>query len=197
MFGPRLVGANGIELRVPTLDDGKQMVAWMREPEPTRFWGGRIGDYRDEEIESRHRKNADDPSSVNWTIAYQGESIGMTGLFDIDWIARDCESGIFIGRHDLYGRGIASEAIRLRTAFAWRELGLHRVHNWISFRNRGSRRANEKAGYRQMGLMKRWFFRSGQWYDDWLGEVFPPADGGDTFVPPSTGGQRRKESSVE
>lgn len=188
MFGPRLVGANGIELRVPTLDDAKQLVAWMREPEPTRFWGGRIGDFRDEEIESRHRKNADDPSNVNWTIAYQGETIGMTGLFDIDWVARDCESGIFIGRHDLYGRGIASEVIRLRTDFAWRELGLRRVHNWISFRNRGSRRANEKAGYRQMGLMKRWFFRSGQWYDDWLGEVFPEPGSGDTFVPPSTRG---------
>jgi RimJ/RimL family protein N-acetyltransferase len=188
MFGPRLEGANGVALRVPTLDDAKQMIAWMREPEPTRFCGGRNGDFRDEEIEERHRKNADDPNSVNWTIAYAGETVGMTGLFDIDWIARDCESGIFIGRSDLYGRGIASEAIRLRTDFAWREMGLHRVHNWISFRNRGSRRANEKAGYRQMGLMKRWFFRSGQWYDDWLGEVFPPANPGDTFVPPSKGG---------
>ncbi len=188
MFGPRLEGANGISLRVPTLGDAKQLVAWMREPEPTRFWGGRIGDFRDEEIEERHKRNADDPNSVNWTIAYGDETVGMTGLFDIDWIARDCESGIFIGRHDLYGRGIASEAIRLRTDFAWREMGLHRVHNWISFRNRGSRRANEKAGYRRMGLMRRWFFRSGQWYDDWLGEVFPPADTSDTFVPPSKGG---------
>ena len=73
MLGPRLEGANGIVLRVPTLDDQKQMIAWMREPEPTRFWGGRIGDFRDEEIEERFRKNADDPTNVNWTIAYGGE----------------------------------------------------------------------------------------------------------------------------
>jgi RimJ/RimL family protein N-acetyltransferase len=188
VFGPRLEGANGIVLRPPTLDDAKQFARWFMEPEATRFWGGRIGDFRDEEIEERHKRNADDPNGMNWAIAYNGETVGFTGLFDIDWVARDCESGIFIGRGDLYGRGIASEAVRLRTAFAWSEMRLHRVHNWISVRNRGSRRANEKAGYRQMGLMKRWFFRSGQWHDDWLGEVFPPEDPAGTLVPPSKGG---------
>ena len=87
---------------------------------------------------------------------------------------RDAESGIFIGRHDLYGKGIASEAIRLRTAYAWSELRLRRVHNWIGLRNRGSRRANEKAGYRQMGRYPRSWFRSGQWHEEWLGEIFAP-----------------------
>jgi RimJ/RimL family protein N-acetyltransferase len=188
MFGPVLIGAGGVSLRTPTLADTKQMALAMLEPETSRFWGGRMMDVRDEQFEERHKKNGDDPDSVNWTIAYENESVGFTGLFDIDWIARDCESGIFIARSDLYGRGIASEAVRLRTEFAWREMNMHRVHNWISLLNRGSRRANEKAGYRQMGLMRRYAFRSGQWYDDWQGEVFPPESPADTFVPPSKGG---------
>jgi RimJ/RimL family protein N-acetyltransferase len=188
MFGPVLNGANGVSLRTPTLDDRKLVSRWMLEPEASRFWGGRMMDLRDEAFEERHTKDADDPRSVNWSIAYEQETVGFTGLFDIDWIARDCESGIFIGRSDLYGRGIASEAIRLRTEFAWREMNLHRVHNWVSLRNRGSRRANEKAGYTQMGLMPHYGFRSGQWYDDWLGEVFPPAGSAGIFVPPSKGG---------
>jgi RimJ/RimL family protein N-acetyltransferase len=188
MFGPVLVGANGVSLKIPTLEDTKINLRSMLEPETSRFWGGRMMDFRDEEFEERHKKNADDPNSVGWTIAYNGDTVGFTGLFDIDWIARDCESGIFIGRSDLYGRGIASEAVRLRTEFAWREMNLHRVHNWISVRNRGSRRANEKAGYRQMGLMRQYGFRSGQWYDDWLGEVFPPDRSAGIFVPPSKGG---------
>ena len=188
MLGPRIEGNGGIALRPLTLDDRKLMVRAMQEPETSRFWGDRVGDYRDEAVAERYKKDAEDPTSVNWTIAYQGETVGMTGLFDIDWVARDAESGIFIGRSDLYGRGIASEAVRLRTEFAWREMRLHRVHNWISVRNRGSRRANEKAGYRQMGLMKRYGFRSGQWYDDWLGEVFPPESAAGIFVAPSKGG---------
>ena len=188
MFGPRLGGRNGVSLRTPALEDHRAFAGWMLEPETSRFWGGRIADVRDEALEERHKNNAESQTSVTWSIALADETVGFTGLFDIDWVARDCESGIFIGRHDLYGRGIASEAIRLRTEFAWRELGLLRVHNWISLRNRGSRRANEKAGYRQMGLLRRYVFRSGQWYDDWLGEVFSPDTPSATFSPPSKGG---------
>ncbi len=188
MFGPRLVGASDIELRPPTLDDHKQFRRWMVEPETTRFWGGRMIDPRDEAAEERHKKDGNDDRSVMWTIAYRGEPVGFAGLFDIDWIARDAESGIFIGRHDLYGRGIATEAVRLRTDFAWTQLRLRRVHNWIALGNRGSRRANEKAGYRQMGRMRHVWFRSGQWHDGWLGEVFPPDDVPATLLGPSKGG---------
>ena len=188
MFGPRLEGTNGVALRAPTLDDHKLFQRWFLAPETSRFWGGRLSDFRDEAVEERHTKDAEDATGFLWSIAFENETVGFSGLFGIDWVARDCESGIFIGRHDLYGRGIASEAVRLRAEFAWRELNLSRVHNWISQRNRGSRRANEKAGYRQMGLLKRYGFRSGQWYDDWLGEVFPPDSPTGTFVPPSKGG---------
>ena len=67
MFGPVLKGANGVTLRTPTLDDRKIVNRWMLEPETSRFWGGRIMDARDEAMEERHTKDADDPNSVNWT----------------------------------------------------------------------------------------------------------------------------------
>jgi RimJ/RimL family protein N-acetyltransferase len=173
MFGPRLVGRNGVSLVPPTLEHYKRHGPWMLEPEVGRFWGQRFGEMTDERAEKRFKEMADNKISIDWTILYGGEHVGFTGIFGIDWISRDGETGIFIGRHDLYGRGIASEAVRLRTAFAWNELRLHRVHNWIAHANRGSRRANEKSGYRQMGLQPRSFYRSGEWYDEWLGEAFP------------------------
>jgi RimJ/RimL family protein N-acetyltransferase len=173
MLGPKLVGRNGVSLVPPVLDHVKQNNRWMLEPEVGRFWGPRFGDFSDETAEKRFKENAASQTSVMWTIVYQDEPVGFTGIFDIDWVRRDGESGIFIGRHDLFGRGIASEAVRLRTGFAWNELRLHRVHNWIANANRGSRRANEKSGYRQMGLLPRSSFRSGEWYDEWLGEAFP------------------------
>ena len=173
MFGPRLEGRNAVVLVPPTLEGAKRMGPWMLQPELGRFWGPRFGDYSDESVEKRFKENAQSQTSILWHIEYQGEVVGFTGIFDINWIDRDGESGIFIGRHDLYGRGIASEAVRLRTRFAWREMRLHRVHNWIALANRGSRRANEKSGYRQMGLFERSWFRSGEWYDEWLGEAFP------------------------
>jgi len=173
MLGPKLVGNNSVALVPMTLEHHKLRGPWMTHPDVGRFWGSWIGAVTPENLEERFKKDCEDPNQVQWTIAYQDEPVGFTGIFGIDWVRRDGESGIFIGRHDLYGRGIGSEAVRLRTDFAWKELRLHRVHNWIAHANRGSRRANEKSGYKQMGLQPRTFFRSGEWYDEWLGEAFP------------------------
>ncbi len=184
MLGPRIAGEKGVELRPPTLEDGKLYGRWQLEPEVGRFWGPRFGDVSDENAEKRFREMAESRETVMWTIAHQGEPAGFTGIFDIDWVARDGESGIFIGRHDLYGRGIASQAVRLRTAYAWYELRLHRVHNWIGVANVGSRRANEKAGYREVGIIPRAWFRSQEWYDVWLGEAFPETFPRELVPPP-------------
>jgi RimJ/RimL family protein N-acetyltransferase len=173
MFGPRLDGQGGVSLVASTLDHFKLHIQWIVQPEVGRFWGPRFGALTEERQEERFKRTGEDETQIMWTIAYHDEPVGWTGIFDIDWVRRDGESGIVIGRHDLFGRGIASEAVRLRTGFAWREMRLHRVHNWIALANRGSRRANEKAGYKQMGLFRHSFFRSGEWYDEWLGEAYP------------------------
>src|SRR5258708_1901423 len=119
MLGPRLAGRNGIELRPPTLEDKLTELGWLGQPEATRFWSPRSGNWTEENIKERFKTLAESKDSINWSIAFQGETVGATGIFDIDWVRRDGESGLFIGRHDLYGRGIGSEAVRLRTLFAW------------------------------------------------------------------------------
>jgi ribosomal-protein-alanine N-acetyltransferase len=173
MFGPKLVGRNDVALVPPTLEHFRLHITWELQPEIGRFLGPRFGEATAERQEERFKKTGEDQTQIQWTISYHEEPVGYTGIFGIDWTRRDGESGIIIGRHDLFGRGIASEAVRLRTDFAWRELRMHRVHNWIGLANRGSRRANEKAGYKQMGLYRKSWFRSGEWYDEWLGEAFP------------------------
>ena len=173
MFGPRLEGRNGVALLPSTVEHFKLHPVWEAQPEVGRFWGPRFGELTQEHQEEHFKKVGADQTQIQWTIAYQEEPVGFTGIFDIDWVRRDGESGIFIGRHDLFGKGIASEAVRLRTDFAWREMRLHRVHNWIALANRGSRRANVKSGYKQMGVYRKSFFRSGEWYDEWLGEAYP------------------------
>ena len=180
MFGPFLDGGQGTALRPPVRADYDLFNQWQMQPETTRFWAPRFSSRTAQEIDERIKKDGEDPNAVNWSIAYEGDTVGFTGIFHIDWVSRDGETGIFIGRHDLYGRGIASEAVRLRMAYLWNELGLHRAHNWIALPNRGSWRANQKAGYTQIGTYPRSWYRSGEWVNEWLGEAFPhtfPPDG--------------------
>ena len=192
MFGPRIEGGQGTVLRPPVREDYDLFAKWQLVPETTRFWGPRFTSSTPEEIEERVKRNGDDPNSINWTIEYQGEPVGFTGLFDIDWVARDGETGIFIGRADLYGKGIASEAIRLRMAYLWNELGMHRTHNWIALPNRGSWRANQKSGYEQIGTYPRSWHRSGEWVDEWLGEAFPRTYPADKLPAPWRDAQKRQ-----
>jgi RimJ/RimL family protein N-acetyltransferase len=175
MFGPRLDGGQGTILRPPVREDYDLFAKWQLLPEVTRFWGPRFTTRGAADAEERMKKDGESQTSLSWSIAYQEETVGFTGIFDIDWVSRDGETGIFIGRHDLYGKGIASEAVRLRMAYIWNELGLRRTHNWIALPNRGSWRANQKSGYVQIGTYPRSWYRSGEWIDEWLGEAFPDA----------------------
>src|SRR5260221_13707747 len=129
MHGTRIVGHGGVSLRAPTLDDAKQFPRWMQVPEATRFWGDRVGDFRDEAAAERHKRNSEDQNSVTWSIAYEDETVGFAWLFDIDWAARACEAGFFIGRSDISGRCIASGAGPLLDGFARRGIRPHRGHN--------------------------------------------------------------------
>jgi len=184
MFGPRIIGDDGVELRTPSLEDYGLFAKWQLEPAVTRFWGPRLQDEPPSGAEERMKKDGESKTSLLWTIAHADETVGFTGIFGIDWVRRDGETGIFIGRHDLYGRGIASETVRLRMAYIWNELDLHRTHNWIALPNQGSWRANKKSGYAQVGTYPRVGFRSGEWIDEWLGEAFPHTFPKDRTPPP-------------
>ncbi len=117
------------------------------------------------------RKSAESPDSVNWAIHVDDAHVGFTGIEHIDWISRQGESYIFVGQHRLYRKGVASEAIRLRTDYAFRELNLHRIYNWAAHENVGSRRANEKAGYRQRVLVPEVMRRGARYLDAWGGDI--------------------------
>jgi RimJ/RimL family protein N-acetyltransferase len=171
MLGPRIAGRDGIALAPSTLDDFKLYPRWAAQPEITYFWGPRAGNWIDAVTEERFREAAKNARQIHWSIQLDGRTIGFTGIDDIDWIRRQGESYIIIGEAGLHGRGIASEVVRLRTRFAFRELNLHRIYNYIVYDNVGSRRANEKAGYHEQGRFPQVFRRGPRRHDDWLGEI--------------------------
>jgi len=171
VLGPLLRGASGVSLAPPTPEDHRLYRAWAAQPEITYFWGPRGGNWTDTDLEERYKKLASDPNGVQWTIQVDGRSVGLTGIDGIDWIRRQGESYILVGDLAVQRRGVASEAVRLRTDFAFRELNLHRVYNWIVLDNIGSRRANEKAGYVQQGIAPNGFRRGVRLHDEWLGEL--------------------------
>ena len=44
--------------------------------------------------------------------------VGMVGLYDINWIHRTCEIGVYVGNKNVKGNGYGKEACKLIEQFA-------------------------------------------------------------------------------
>ncbi len=169
MFGPVLKGQH-VTLRPADDSDPPRFLPWIADMEVTRFLGRRTGAALYQEVDF-FKRVGEAKDTVLWIIEADGETVGATGIHEIDWQNAHATTGILIGAKDKWGKGIASEAMLLRTRYAFRELNLHKLMTEVFVGNVASRRALEKNGYRTVGIRKDHFFTSGTWHDMWIGEV--------------------------
>lgn len=91
--------------------------------------------------------------------------IGSVGMFDIDRRHGTCELGIGIMATDRRGRGLGTEATRLITDYAIRDLAMHNVHLTVLAFNEAGTRAYRKAGFREYGRRREAWLHNGRRWD--------------------------------
>ncbi|MCD6226865.1 GNAT family N-acetyltransferase [Candidatus Micrarchaeota archaeon] len=91
--------------------------------------------------------------------------IGAISLMHIDWKNKNAEVGYWLGRK-YWGKGYATEAVKLILKFAFRRLRLHRVWAGLFEENIASRRVLEKAGFKLEGIMKECRYRYNKWHNE-------------------------------
>lgn len=77
--------------------------------------------------------------------------IGMIGLYDINWIHRHCEIGIFIGENTFRGKGFGKEACQLIEKFAKEFLNLRKIKLNVVAENDAAVHMWESLGYKAIG----------------------------------------------
>ena len=169
MLGPILRGAT-ISLEPSTPADLPVFVRWFADTQVTRHLLMRFALSEGQEAEW-YASVARSDSTVHWRIVADGRTIGATDLRDIDWLNRHAGSGLLIGERSEWGKGYASEAVELRTAFAFDELGLERLETCSLAENVAMHRVLEKAGYRKLTRRRHVYWRTGRWHDDFLFEL--------------------------
>lgn len=97
-------------------------------------------------------------------LAVVGDSdptvLGAVGMSNFDWTAGKGEIGYWIAR-EARGRGAATQAVRLLSAWALDELGLERVELLVNPENTASLLVAERAGFTREGLLERYRRRHG------------------------------------
>jgi len=170
MFGPVLRGT-GVTLRPPDESDPARFVEWLSDMEVTRMLGHRYRAMAMFQETEWFKKVGESKDDVVWIIEADGRAIGSIGIHRIDWHNANGVTGILIGDRTAWHKGYATEAIRLRTEYAFRQLNLHKLSSETYAENESIRRALARSGYREVGIAREQLFSDGRWYDAWHGEV--------------------------
>jgi Acetyltransferases, including N-acetylases of ribosomal proteins len=169
MFGPVLEGER-VRLAPVTEEMLPTFIGWFADTDVTRYLGRVLPPSLPEEKDwfaGMCRSDRD----VLWAVLAGEKLIGITGIHAIDWKNRHAATGNLIGEKSEWGKGYGSEVVRLRTRFAFEQLGLEKLMTEVFAENTASIRALEKAGYRPCGVRRRHAYRHGRWHDMWLAEV--------------------------
>lgn len=169
MFGPVIKGEK-VTLRPPDESDAQRFVDWFADTEVTRYLARAFPPSLEEE-RAFFKRIAEADDTVWWVIEAEGRAIGASGIHQIDWISGNAVTGTVIGDKTAWRKGYGSEAMALRTAYAFRQLNLHKLRSSAFLENEPSRRALQKAGYREVGVHREDIWRDGKWHDHWLCEI--------------------------
>lgn len=157
---PRLQGKR-LHLRGPRAEDADGIFMLFSDPAVIRYWSrapmterveaeGLIAEI-DEGFEQREK--------LNWIVAGRDDdaAIGTCTLFHFDARHRYAEIGYAL-RSDLWGQGLAREAVGLALDWGFRTLGLHRIEADIDPRNDASRGLLQRLGFVSEGVLRQRFF---------------------------------------
>lgn len=169
MYGPVLTGSK-VTLRPPDDSDAQRFVDWFADLDVTRYLTRRVGLGLLQE-QGHLKKVGESTTDILWVLEADGRPIGATGIHAIDWINAHAATGIVIGDKTAWRKGYGSEAMQLRTAYAFRQLNLHKLSSSTFAENEPSRRALAKTGYTETGVEREHYFREGRWHDHWTCEL--------------------------
>jgi aminoglycoside 6'-N-acetyltransferase len=150
-----------VKLRPLSEGDEGELLRIHRTPEVVRWWG-----------EPEPGFPYDEPESTRFTIEVDGRIAGLIQF----WEEREPQyrhAGIdlFIDPA-LHGRGIGTEAVQRLARLLKEEHGHHRITIDPAADNRAAVRAYEKAGFRRVGVMRRYERApDGSWRDGVLMEL--------------------------
>ncbi len=156
------------EVRLSDVDG--PYVHWMNAPEVMQFLESRFASHSREELQEYVTRVLDDPAYVFLAIVLtEGDRhIGNIKLGPMNQVHQSADVGVLIGEKDCWGKGYATEAIRLVSQYAFHDLGLYRLTAGCYAPNQGSARAFQKAGFVIEGVRKNHYVYGGMRVDEIL-----------------------------
>lgn len=140
---------------------------WMNDPEVTRFLEARFSKNDKPSMRKFVQDALTNPDILFLAIMLKdgNRHIGNIKLGPINRHHNHGDVGIIIGEKDCWGRGYATEALKLLSGYAFSKLGLHKLTAGCYANNAGSEKAFLAAGFVQEGVRKGQYLCDGKYVD--------------------------------
>lgn len=159
-----------IYLRRLTEDDATEdYVCWMNDPEINQYLESRFHKQTIESIKAFIRSVTNENNyQFGIFILDTGKHIGNIKIGGINNNHKYADIGFLIGDKSFWGQGIATEAIKLASDFAFHSLGLHKLWGGAYAPNEGSKKAFLKNGFKIEGCKRSHCLCNGKYVDSFL-----------------------------
>ena len=157
-----------VGLRAIEESDLSKLLLWRNQPNYRRFFR----EYR--ELSQTNQRNwfdskvLNDKSTEMFSIVEvnTGELLGACGLCYIDWINRNADFSIYIGKDDLYiDEKYAIEAAQIMMKYGFEELNLHKLWSEIYSFDEAKKVMFDRLGFKLEGVHKEKHWTEGKWCD--------------------------------
>jgi len=140
---------------------------WMNDPEVTRYLECRFSNNTMEAIKDYVETILQDRNNIFLAIILKNghRHIGNIKIGPINRMHRFADVGLLIGEKDCWGKGYATEALRLVADYAFKTLNLHKLTAGAYATNKGSERAFIRAGFLVEGIRKKHCYCDGNYVD--------------------------------
>jgi ribosomal-protein-alanine N-acetyltransferase len=167
---PILLKGELVSLGVPVREDVGKAWLWYND-RSVRLFLSRPDDvfFLEDEVEWYERLRREKEHHRVFAILENATSslMGFVGLHRIDNLNGHAEIGYFIAREH-WGRGYATEAVKLALIYAFEWLNLRKVYARVYEPNKASIRVLEKNGFELVGKLRKHSYVPGHGYVDEL-----------------------------
>ncbi len=162
-----MIKAKKLGFRAIAERDLPLLADWLNDDEMSGLVVGRSYPVSLEQQRRWFERQLGDEHNQRWMVeTFEGQTIGLTGLWSIDYVNRNALTALKIGAKDVQGKGYGSDAIMGLMAYAFGEVGLERLWGEILVYNVPSYKAYvERCGWKVEGLLRKQVFRAGTFHD--------------------------------